>query len=89
MEFLNKHQVVTELPQFSTRFIINLRITNSILDFKAISLRIATLIIKTGTEVYPIINGHAPINENKKKIKEIEEFWQQHEVTMIKVLKTH
>lgn len=56
-------RVMKQCPQFGTGFIVSLKIIDSVIDFNAVSSRIATLNIKTANKVYTIINAHAPTND--------------------------
>lgn len=72
-------RVMKQCPQFGTGFMVNLKIIDSIIEFKAHSPRLSTLSIKTANRVYTIINAHAPTNDKnnrKEHMEDVESFWE-------------
>lgn len=70
---------------------INLKISNSILDFKSESSRISTLTLKASNKIYTIVNAHAPTDTKNNSLKDREEnlkFWGLLDRT-IKIILTH
>lgn len=60
-------RVMKQCPQFGTGFVVNLKIIESIVEFKAQSPRLSTLTIKAANRMYTIINAHAPTNDKNNK----------------------
>lgn len=84
--------VMKKCPQFGCGFLVNLKIIDSIQDFKSQSSRISTLTFKTANKIYTIINAHAPTNiknYNKKDREESDKCWELLDETLIKIPKSH
>lgn len=76
-------RVMKNVPQFGMGFIVNKKILPSIIEFKSINERIATLTFKAGNKIYTLINVHAPTNEKNRTQKEqTENFWTTLDIIM-------